>query len=363
MRGLFVVGAGHGADEAAAAEAVVAALRAEGQEPAVATAVAGSDNGASPAVAASHAGGSIDPAAVVATVRDAGDGDRPLVVAAAGGLLAPLTPRYSVRDLAAEIGLPLVIAVPAGPAAVNLARLSIESARGAGLAVAAVALTRWPDPPDRVLLDERKLLAEVAPVPVVTLDGGKPWPAGDWLDAAPAGPGGGPAPPPVTLDPYREWESRPMGDPRSTPRPQIMAAMLEIVTAEGPMRAGRAYSLYNRAAGGKKLTSIARAPLSSAVYWLSRDGSLVLTKREDIPWQDDDLLRMPDSPAVHVRELGPRTLEEVPLDEIAELMRRLRPGAGAGEEALKRAVLNAYGLVRLTARADEYLGLALGLSS
>ena len=32
-------------------------------------------------------------------------------------------------------------------------------------------------------------------------------------------------------------------------------ALLEIVEAEGPMLAGRAYALYNRAAGGKKLTT------------------------------------------------------------------------------------------------------------
>jgi hypothetical protein len=153
-----------------------------------------------------------------------------------------------------------------------------------------------------------------------------------------------------------------MGDPRSTPRPRIMEAIADIVTAEGPMRASRAYALYNRAAGGKKLTTIARAPLSSAVYWLAREGKLGLTRAEDIPWQDDDLVRTPDGAAVHVRELGPRTLEEVPLDEIAELMRRLREARGiAGPAALKRAVLDLYGLVRLTTRADEYLTLALGL--
>jgi hypothetical protein len=63
-----------------------------------------------------------------------------------------------------------------------------------------------------------------------------------------------------------------------------------------------------------------------------------------------------------VRELGPRTLEEVPLDEIAELMRRPRDSRGVrGDAELKRAVLATYGLVRLTTRADEYLGLALGV--
>jgi hypothetical protein len=141
-----------------------------------------------------------------------------------------------------------------------------------------------------------------------------------------------------------------------------MEAMLEIIAAEGPMRATRAYAVYNRASGGKKLTTTARAPLSSAVYWLAQERKIALTRRDEIPWQDDDLVRMPDTPAVRVRELGPRTLEEVPLDEIAELMRRLRDSRGVrGDAELKRAVLATYGLVRLTTRADEYLGLALGV--
>jgi hypothetical protein len=141
-----------------------------------------------------------------------------------------------------------------------------------------------------------------------------------------------------------------------------MEAMLEIVAAEGPLRATRAYALYNRASGGKKLTTIARAPLSSALHWLAQERRVTLVRRDEIPWQDDEIVRMPDQPAVRVRELGQRTLEEVPLDEIAELMRRL---AGAGtprdDASLKRAVLTTYGLVRLTQRADDYLGLAVGL--
>jgi hypothetical protein len=108
---------------------------------------------------------------------------------------------------------------------------------------------------------------------------------------------------------------------------------------------------------------VARAPLSSSIYWLAQERKVVLVRRDEIPWQDDDVVRMPDSPAVRVRELGPRALEEVPLDEIAELVRRLRAARGiAGETELKRAVLGAYGLVRLTTRADDYLGLALGLA-
>ena len=219
-------------------------------------------------------------------------------------------------------------------------------------------ISGWPDQPSRVLLDERKLLEQLSPAPVATVPGG-PLPADEWAAAAP---GGGEMPSPVSLDPYVAWEEHPTGDPRATSRAEIMKVILEIVAAEGPMRASRAYALYNRASGGRKLTSVARAPLSSAVYWLAQERRLLLTRRDDIPWQDDDLIRLPDTPAVKVRELGPRTLEEVPLDEIAELAGRIRAARGNLDVTeMKRALLSTYGLMRLTARADEYLGLALGL--
>ncbi|HEX8103069.1 MAG TPA: AAA family ATPase [Solirubrobacteraceae bacterium] len=329
----------------------------------------------SPVTAARHAGSEIDPGALVARIRAA----RPAVVVAPGGPLAPLTPRYSNRDLARELGFPVLLAVPATPELVGVARLAVEAIRGAGLRLAAVALTGWPSPPDRVLLDERRLLTDLVVAPVVTFPDASAWPVGAWLSRsappaaapAPAAPAPvrapmpalvpAPAPPArAVLEPYRAWAPRPAGDPRGTPRPQIMAAILEIVAAEGPMLASRAYALYNKAAGGKKLTTIARAPLSSAVYWLAQERKVLLTKADEIPWQGEDMVRLPDAPAVHVRELGPRTLEEVPLDEIAELMRRQRAGDGA---AAKRAVLEAYGLKRLTTRADAYLELAVGLAA
>jgi hypothetical protein len=208
-----------------------------------------------------------------------------------------------------------------------------------------------------VLLDERKLLERLASVPVVT-GPAEGWPVADWLGADGAIGGAH-----LSLDPYVAWEEHPTGDPRGTARAEIMRVILEIVEAEGPMRASRAYALYNRASGGKKLTSVARAPLSSAVYWLAQENRLALTRKDDIPWQDDDLIRLPDTPPVKVRELGPRTLEEVPLDEIAELAKRLRAARGIdGETETKRAILSTYGLMRLTSRADEYMGLALGLA-
>lgn len=372
MRGVMVVGTRLDAGEALVAGAVAHAAG-PGAHP---HAVAAEFHAASPLIAARHQGVSFDPADLIARTQAAGAQDL-LVVSAPGGLLAPLTARYSVRDLARDLGLPLVLAAPAAPGLVNDVRLALAAARGAGLAVAAVVLTGWPDPPNRVLLDERALLAEVTGIEPLVLPVAPPaattatpaWPVAEWADAtAPAAAPGGaaeaaPVAEPLTLDPYETWRPRNVGDPRGTPRPQIMQALLEIVAAEGPVTASRAYSIYNKASGGKKLTSVARAPLSSAAYWLAKEDKLHITREADIPWQGDDVLRLPDTPAVRVRELGPRTLEEVPLDEIAELVRRLRGAQGLeGDAELKRAVLSTYGLKRLTAKADEYLGLALDLA-
>ena len=330
---------------------------------------------AAPYVAARMAGAAIDPAVLLDRLRAAAAGDV-LVTALAGGLLAPLTPRYSVRDLARDLGAPVVVATYTRPGLANEALTTIAAARGGALQVAGVVLTGWPDDPDRIVLEERAALTDLAGVPVVTLpdaardseslgQAAARWPIDGWLEPTPDAQAADALEQrqEVVLDPYTAWEPTEQGDPRSTPRPRIMAALEQIVAAEGPLTATRAYSLYNRAAGGRKLTSAARAPLSSALNWLAREGKVALVRETDVPWQGDDVARMPDHPGVRVRELGPRELIEVPLDEIAELMRRLRAAHGVSDPTgLKRAVLSAYGLVRLTARADEYLGLALELA-
>ena len=139
-----------------------------------------------------------------------------------------------------------------------------------------------------------------------------------------------------------------MPDPRNAGRETIGPVLLEIVSAEGPILAERAYRLYVKASGGKALTSIARAPLSGSTFRLRNAGAIDFEEGSEV-------LRPAGTPEVRVRELGPRALDEVPLREVAELMRRLR---AAGATELPRAVLDAYGLVRMTAKAEDFLAQA-----
>jgi dethiobiotin synthetase len=121
----------------------------------------------SPHLAAALAGQSIDAAALIAHAR-AGSQDT-LVVEGVGGLLVPLGERFMVRDLAMELGLPLLIAASPGLGTINHTLLTIEAARTEGLGVAAVVLTPWPAHASQMEHSNRETIARLGEVEVATL--------------------------------------------------------------------------------------------------------------------------------------------------------------------------------------------------
>ena len=123
----------------------------------------------SPHLAAELAGRPLDPAALRSGIqRAAGEGEV-LVVEGVGGLLVPLGERYSVRDLARDVGLPLVVAARPSLGTINHTLLTLEAARAEGLPVAGVVLTPWPEAPSAVELSNRRTIARLGDVPVTTL--------------------------------------------------------------------------------------------------------------------------------------------------------------------------------------------------
>ena len=136
----------------------------------------------SPHLAAELAGAPIDPAALRAAAAAAAAAGDLLVCEGVGGLLVPLTSGYLVRDLARDLGLPLVVVAPAGLGTINHTLLTLEAARAVGLEPAAVVLNRWPAEPGRLELSNRATIAALGAVEVLTLpaiDLGAPqgWPA------------------------------------------------------------------------------------------------------------------------------------------------------------------------------------------
>jgi dethiobiotin synthetase len=221
MRGVFVTGTGTAVGKSIVAAATCAALAAEGQpvvafkpvvtgldEPAgawppdhelLATA-AGAEQAPedvapyrfgpplSPHYAAELAGQTIEPARLLSVARAAGD--RPLVAEGVGGLLVPITLGYLVRDLAVDLGLPVVIAAHTALGTINHTLLTVEAARAAGLQVAGVVMTPWPARPRPIEVSNRSAVERLGGVRVSGLPPTTPQslaragghlPVADWL--------------------------------------------------------------------------------------------------------------------------------------------------------------------------------------
>jgi hypothetical protein len=155
------------------------------------------------------------------------------------------------------------------------------------------------------------------------------------------------------LLPYQEWTQRVLPHPDATPLSEVIAGLREIVAAEGPVHAQRAYRLYTVAAGGSRVGREMRRLFHKATREALSAGD-IRQLDDEITALDEKTLYAPGNPTVLVRELGPRQLSEVPRSEVAKLIRYLRL-EGAEDDVVKRAVLGAYGLVRLTARTSQYL--------
>lgn len=240
MRGLFVTGTGTGVGKTIVSAALLAAMRATGEpvcayKPVV-TGLADApgewppdhellalaagmepeevaplrfEPAVSPHLAAALTGEEIDARELVERARAAGamasdhgahSESSParaplLIVEGVGGLLTPLTHDFTVRDLAVELALPVVVAATSGLGTINHTLLTIEAARTVGLNVAAVVLTPWPSNPSEMEHSNRETIARLGDVEVA---GFEEVASGDIAELAPAG----------SRLPWRDWLSR-----------------------------------------------------------------------------------------------------------------------------------------------------------
>jgi dethiobiotin synthetase len=123
----------------------------------------------SPHLAARLAGERIDPADLVARAQRAGEEGSSLIVEGVGGLLTPLSDNSTVRDLAAALGLPVLIAARAGLGTINHTLLTLQAARTAGLDVRAIVLTPWPAEPAVLERSNRETIARLGEIEVTGL--------------------------------------------------------------------------------------------------------------------------------------------------------------------------------------------------
>jgi len=140
----------------------------------------------SPHLAAELAGEEIDRERLLTAARVAADGADAIVCEGVGGLMVPLAREYLVRNLAAELGYPVVIAASPGLGTINHTLQTIEAAWAAEIEVRAVVLTPWPAEPSRMELSNRDTVAllggvDVEVLPEIDLADPEGWPPLDLL--------------------------------------------------------------------------------------------------------------------------------------------------------------------------------------
>jgi len=136
----------------------------------------------SPHLAAELAGAAIDPARLLEAAKHASAGADAFVCEGVGGFLVPLTPQYLIRDLARELGLPVVVVASPGLGTINHTLLTLEAVRASGLEARLVVLTPWPERPEAIHRSNAESIGrlgeiEVATLPSLDLARPESWPA------------------------------------------------------------------------------------------------------------------------------------------------------------------------------------------
>ncbi len=223
MEGLFVTGTDTGVGKTFVARGIASALRARGRRvgvlkpietgcggtldrrPADALALraaAGStlpldricpyrlDAPLAPDVAARLQDVRIDPAVIAAAFRALDRDHDVTLVEGAGGLLVPIVERYSMADLARDLGLPLLVVVDSKLGAINHTLLTLEAAAARGLAVRGYVLNHAAAA-DEAAATNASVLARCTGTPCLG--------AIDWTPSAERDPG-------IVVEPAIDWK-------------------------------------------------------------------------------------------------------------------------------------------------------------
>jgi len=157
----------------------------------------------------------------------------------------------------------------------------------------------------------------------------------------------------VELAPYQEWRG-PATDPRRASQGEAAEILCAIIETEGPVLAIRAYQIHVRASGIQRLGPQIRRILNRALAKLERDGRVVVERAAGERGYRNAVLRTPETDRVRMRDIGPRSFDEVPGSELAALVGAVRRSkSGASSEEIYREVLDIYGLVRMTAQVRK----------
>jgi very-short-patch-repair endonuclease len=132
--------------------------------------------------------------------------------------------------------------------------------------------------------------------------------------------------------PFKSWQKRELPDPLTADRQQVLAGLLEIIEAEGPMPFKRAYRLYADAVGLEEIDTRTRSVFNQVAHYGVRQRFLAAENETGEVGQMHLIARIAGTPMVRLREPGDRSLADVPPSEIAAALRMLSDDIGLSIE-------------------------------
>jgi len=165
----------------------------------------------------------------------------------------------------------------------------------------------------------------------------------------------------LKLSAYSTYQGPACHDPRVTNQAQIADDLFRIVSVEGPVQVKRAFDIYLRSCGVKRMGHELRDGLLAALNTLKHSSKLSSHKYKS----DDDALGeivwIHGAPAEVLRKRGDRSLEEIPLGELYAITQSVVTTAkvDVGSEEHLRAILEVLELKRLTSNAEGILKQAI----
>lgn len=146
-------------------------------------------------------------------------------------------------------------------------------------------------------------------------------------------------------------------DPRTVNVGTVTDHLCRIIEVEGPMVAKRAYDIYLRGCGIKRMGHELKSTMNKALANAIRQGRVISEEESGIRGLLFSVIRMKDTPAIKLRSRGPRTFEEIPPSELLIVARYLmaRRKLETGSDEHLRAILECFDLKRLTTQVGTIL--------
>lgn len=156
---------------------------------------------------------------------------------------------------------------------------------------------------------------------------------------------------------YLEYDGPPCYNPNDAVNSEIAEGLVRIVEIEGPVLAKRAYDIYLRSCGIRRLGGELQKKMNKALQYAIREGAIVYEdelKRGGLIYS---IVRLKGTSPIRLRKRGPRLFEEIPPSELNALSIYLaqQDGYDIGSEEHMRAVLEWFDLKRLTVQTSGAL--------